>query len=75
MDLENYRQNQQKSVRDWLPRNIALANSMENEAFSKILLLSIIDCFAQANSGYDVHHTSEAFCDFVLTYSVLSATD
>lgn len=69
MDFENYRQQQQRSVRDWLSRNITLANSVENEAFSKILLLSIIDCFAQANSGYDVHHTSEAFCDFVLKYS------
>ena len=69
MDYDEYLQMRQRKVRQWLHSNIPLANSITNEAFSKILLLSIIDCFAQAYAGYNVYHTTDAFCDFVLSYS------
>ena len=72
MDYEEYLQFRQREVRQWLQNNISLANSIKNETFSKILLLSIIDCFAQANAGYNMYHTTEAFCNFVLSYSTQS---
>lgn len=74
MDSEEYRKKKQEATKKWLKENIPLANNIKNEAFSKLILLSIIDCFAQAYAGYSPYHTSKVFSDFIIKFSITQSS-
>lgn len=57
-------------TRDWVKKNTELAYRNSNHTFSILLLLAIIDCFAQAEFEYTTDTGNESiFCDFVLGHA------
>lgn len=56
-------------IREWLKDNFNQALEVRNDNYSKILLLSTIDCFAQAWGGFPKYNASENFCEFVLSHT------
>ena len=57
-------------TKEWAVKNIEIANSVPNGAFSIILLLTIIDSFAQAEYDYPPgKESSIAFQKFVLSHT------
>ena len=57
-------------TKEWASKNIELAYQNENPNFSNILMLAIIDCFAQAQYNYPPPNKSkDAFREFVLCHS------
>ena len=57
-------------TKEWAVKNIEIANSVPNGSFSIILLLTIIDSFAQAEYDYPpVNESSITFQKFVLNHT------
>ncbi len=59
-------------TKEWAVKNIEIANGVPNTAFSITLLLTIIDCFAQAEYDYPpAKESSITFQRFVLSHTEL----
>lgn len=59
----------------WVETNLPVALQIRNDSYSKILILSTIDCFAQMWGNYPPSRQSnENFCKFVLRYSSQRST-
>lgn len=62
MDVKN-------SARRWLEINLPKAMQVGNDYYTIILLLSTIDCFAQAWGGFPKRNVTDNFCNFVLQHT------
>lgn len=58
-----------KSVREWADQQINVISSYEYDAHRLILICSLIDAFAQNDSGYPRNSTQRHFVDFLESYS------
>ena len=56
-------------AKNWVETNLPDALKLKNNSYSKILILSIIDCFAQMYGNYPTRENNNTFCKFVLKYS------
>ena len=56
-------------VKRWLELNLPKALAVENNNYSMLLLLSTIDCFAQAWGGFPKKNVGENFCKFILEHT------
>ena len=62
---------QVEDVRRWLDINLPRAMNVGNDNYATLLLLSTIDCFAQAWGNYPKNNNRDTFCSFVLKFSDL----
>ena len=58
-----------QGAKEWVDYNLSAALTLSNNSYSKILILSTIECFAQMFGNYPKNRSNETFCKFVLRYS------
>lgn len=58
-----------EDIKAWLNINLSEACKLSNDNYSMLLMLSTIDCFAQAWGGFPKSNTNQNFCDFVLAHT------
>lgn len=58
-----------ESIKRWLDLNLPKALAVKNNNYSILLLLSTIDCFAQAWGGFPKSNVGDNFCKFILQHT------
>lgn len=65
--------NRIEAVKKWLDKNLPDANSLNNNNYGMILMLSTIDCFANVWGGFPNKNTKSNFCDFIINHTKYAA--